>query len=561
MGIAAIWARVSTEEQQSLDYQVAEVKAWLESQGYHVPENRILKVHWTSLAILDCPEMQTLLSWVRNREIDAIGTWHSDRLSGKPAHKVYILDQCQRHGVQFLSKNSPLIEGREGELLEYLLAWAKEGQVLYAQQGSKGKLHDRAKRDGLPTTCQPPYGYQWDESRRRLLTTTSWENRALIVMGFVEGATIKGIQRELHERVICSPKGGEWWPEPTIWLIIADTVNYGEYRALRRESIEPKVRRGTVDGRPTYGKTSSRKLPGFPLPNIEVEKPIITKAQYDWILHRLEQNKLNARRNGKRDYLLRGLVQYQGDGLRYYGRHIRGDCWAYVYSARGNRGENPRTYLPGRKLEAQVETLAREVLTSREVLERELGWRQSAISESIARIQNEIRGLERKSNTNANAEMELVGLRIRRRVSDEAYEKQLGLLQVERRWIREHRERLESELARLQSDSASLVGLEELRDKVAERLASQQFSDRRFILEALGTRVVVTTEGQIEVEFAIPSESPKHAIAFNVPPNACPLYSVVPLPHPLVSCPRCRAKSPSALVVADRPAAKRWPGL
>jgi hypothetical protein len=120
--------------------------------------------------------------------------------------------------------------------------------------------------------------------------------------------------------------------------------------------------------------------------------------------------------------------------------------------------------------------------------------------------------------------MELVGLRIRGRVSDEAYDKQLGLLQVERQWIREHRQRLESELARLQSDSASLVGLEELRDRVAERVASQQFSDRRFILEALGTKVVVTTEGQIEVEFAIPAKSPKHAIAFNVPLNACPLY-------------------------------------
>ena len=276
MPIAAIWARVSTEGQQSLDYQVAEVKAWLESQGYQVPENRILKVHWTSLAILDCPEIQTLLSWVRNQEIDAIGMWHSDRLSGKPAHKVFILDQCQRHGVQFLSKNSPLIEGREGELLEYLLAWAKEGQVLYAQQGSKGKLHDRAKRDGLPTTCQAPYGYQWDESRRRLLATTSWENRALIVMRFLEGATIKGIQRELHERVIPSPKGREWWPEPTIWLILADTVNCGEYRALRRENVEPKTRRGR-----TYGKTSSRKLPGILLPNIVVERPIITKAQHE----------------------------------------------------------------------------------------------------------------------------------------------------------------------------------------------------------------------------------------------------------------------------------------
>jgi len=53
------------------EYGAPEGKAWLESQGYQVPENRILKVHWTSLAILDCPEMQPLLSWVRNREIDA----------------------------------------------------------------------------------------------------------------------------------------------------------------------------------------------------------------------------------------------------------------------------------------------------------------------------------------------------------------------------------------------------------------------------------------------------------------------------------------------------------
>jgi len=523
---------VSTEEQQSLDYQVAEVKAWLESQGYCVPENRILKVHWTSLAILDCPEMQTLLSWVRNQEIDAIGTWHSDRLSGKPAHKVYILDQCQRHGVQFLSKNSPLIEGRAGELLEYLLAWAKEGQVLYAQQGSKGKLHDRAKRDGLPTTCQSPYGYQWDESRRRLLATADWENRALVVMRFLEGATIKRIQRELHERGIPSPKGREWWPEPTIWLILADTVNYGEYRALRRESIEPKARRGTVDGRPTYGKSSSRKLPGIPLPNITIERPIITKTRHDWILQRLEQNKLNAKRNGKRDYLLKGLIRYQGDGLRYYGRHIRGNSWSYVYSARGNRNENPRPYLPGHKLEAQVETLAREVLTSREVLEREVGWRQSAISESVARIENELRGLERKSNANSNAETELVGLRIRGKVSEEAYEKQLALLQAERRWIQEHRERLKAELAKLKSESASLIGLEQLRARLEERLASQEFADRRYVLEALSTRVVVTTEGQTEAEFAIPSESPKDAIAFNLPQNACPQYSVVPYSSP-----------------------------
>jgi hypothetical protein len=48
-------------------------------------------------------------------------------------------------------------------------------------------------------------------------------------------------------------------------------------------------------------------------------------------------------------------------------------------------------------------------------------------------------------------------------------------------------------------------------------LASEDFADRRFVLETLGTRVVVTTEGQIEVEFTIPTESPKDAVAFNLP--------------------------------------------
>jgi len=462
--------------------------------------------------------------------MDALGILDRDRLNAIGLQRLIFLSECKDAGIELvICQGPPILDEPEGQLVELALAIGKERQVLRAQQGSRDALRERATVKGLPTTCQAPYGYRWNESRTRLLATTEWENRALIVRLFLEGAAIKGIQRELHERTIRSPKGREWWPEPTIWLILLDTVNYGEYRALRREAIEPKLRRGTVDGRPTYGKSSSKKLLGIPLPNIEVERPIITKAQHDWILQRLEQNKLNAKRNGKRDYLLKGLIQYQGDGLRYYGRHIRGDCWAYVYSRRGNGHENPRTYLPGRRLEAQVETLAREVLTGQEVLEHELGWRQSVISESIAQTENELRSLERKSNANANAEVELVGLRIRGKVSDEAYERQLALLQAERRWILERRERLTGDLARLQRESASLVGLEQLRARVEEKLASQDFVDRRFLLEALGTKVVVTTEGRIEVEFAITAEPPKDAIAFNLPLNACPRYSVVPL--------------------------------
>ena len=533
MKVGAVWARISTEPQQSLDSQAARAKNELEKRGYLVPSDRVLKVDWTSLDLFHCPEFQKLRNWILTREIQGLGILDRDRLNAIGLQRLVFLTECKEHGVELvICQGPPILDEPEGQLVELALAIGKERQVLRAQQGSRDALRERATVKGLPTTCQNPYGYQWSESRTRLVPTLEWDNRALIVALFLAGATIKATQGELHNRGIPSPKRREWWPEPTIWGILADTLNYGEYRALRRESIEPGVRRGN-----TYGKSSSKHLPGIPLPNIVVERPIVTKPQHDWILKRLEQNRLNSRRNGKWDYLLRGMIRYEGDNLRYYGRHIRGESWCYVYSPRGERNGNPRPYLPGRKLEMQVETLAREVLTSQEVLEQQLGLRQGAIDQSITSLEEELRRLDREENLNRNAEAELIGLRARYkdRISDEAFERQLTQIETKQRWITQERERTLEQLSQLKAKSISLVGLEQLRGKVEQRLASREFADRRYILEALGTRIIVTTEGTSEVEFTIPAKAAKDAIELSVPQNACPLYSVVLLYNPLLA--------------------------
>jgi len=91
-------------------------------------------------------------------------------------------------------------------------------------------------------------------------------------------------------------------------------------------------------------------------------------------------------------------------------------------------------------------------------------------------------------------------------------------------------------LDQLRKQSVSLVGLEQLRRQMAEKLNSTDFADRRFILEALGTRVIVTTEGALEVEFTIGDRKDKDgAIVLNSPLNACPQYSVVLLCNPLLA--------------------------
>ena len=529
--IGAIWARISTEPQQSLDSQVARAKAELENRSYFVPHERILKVDWTSLDLFHCPQFQELRRWILNREVQALGILDRDRLNAIGLQRLIFLSECKEHGVELvICQGPPILDEPEGQLVELALAIGKERQVLRAQQGSKDALRERATIKGLPTTCQAPYGYDWDESHTRLIANNNWENRALIISLFLKGATLKGTLKELHQRGIPSPKGRSWWVEPTISLILKDTVDFGEYRALRRESVEPQQRRGN-----TYGKSSSKHLPGIPLPNIVTEKPIITKAQHDWILDRLEQNRLNARRNGKRNYLLKGMIHYEGDNLGYYGRDIRGKSWAYRYSPRGQRNGNPRPYLPGRKLETLVETRAREILASNDVLECEFGWRQGVIQETITRLRDELRRLERKWNDNSSAESELVGLRIRGKVSDEAYDKQRTLLSAERQWIVEEGERIREQLARLNQESVSVVSLERLRGQLEQKLASTEFADRRFILEALGTKIIVTTQGSVEIEFAIPSEKNKGAIALSSPLNACPRYSVVLFEHPLLA--------------------------
>lgn len=519
--IAAIWARVSTELQQSLDSQVSRAKSELEKKGYIVSPERILKVDWTSLDLFHCPEFQELRRWIQKKEIAALGILDRDRLNAIGLQRLIFLSDCRENGVELIiCQGPPILDEPEGQLVELALAIGKERQVLRAQQGSRDALRERATVKGLPTTYQNPYGYYWDKTQSRLLADVNWETRALIVNLFLQGNTLKGIVKELFKRGIPSPKGREWWPEPTVSLILKDTINYGEYRALRREAVEPKQRRGA-----TYGKTSSKHHQGITLSNIVVEKPIITKEQHDWILRRLEQNKLNAKRNSKRDYLLRSMIHYEGDNLRYYGVDIRHMSWAYKYIPRDRNKDNPRTYLPGRKLESVVEAKAREILTSDEVLERELGWRKVLIDESITKLEGQLRRLDRKWNENVNAESELVGLRIRGKVSDEPYHRQQTLLLTERRWVIEERGRVEEQLTKLKQDSVALVNLEGLRGQVEQKLASTEFADRRFILEALGTKVIVTTEGKVEVEFIVGGDRcQSDEIALNLPQNACLRY-------------------------------------
>ena len=90
----------------------AEVKTWLEEQGFLVPDDRIIRVDWTPQEVMDYPAMNDkLLPWVRSGEAQAIGVIHDGRLACTPESRVIMLDTCQQHGAKVVSKHSPIPDG------------------------------------------------------------------------------------------------------------------------------------------------------------------------------------------------------------------------------------------------------------------------------------------------------------------------------------------------------------------------------------------------------------------------------------------------------------------
>jgi site-specific DNA recombinase len=503
MKVAAIWARISGPGQQSLPSQIEEVRTWLETQGYVVPHERILAIDWTSTDILTCPQMQTLLRWVQQQEVEAVGAVHLDRLSAKPGQMAQILETLKESGVELILKNFPLPEGLIGDGIALMMTIAKAFSVDRADKGAKGGLRDRAKLRGLPPSPRNLYGYTWDGTRTRLQSTSEWPNASFICRAALEGATLGHIRHELHHRGIPSPTGREWWAKQVIYGMLTNPVYGGRFYALRREEVEPKKRRT-----PGYGKSSSSRKPiteAHYLPNIVVESPPLKWEEWETIQERFHQNKLLAQRNAKRDYLLRGLVMCETHHRHHHGRPHR-QSWCYICPARYEPGEGPciTPYLNGPELEARVKAICRDILTRPEIIEQEIAKLSGHVKATLKAIQRNLAALNTKEAKALATETNLVRDKASGDASPEAYDRALAMVKAQKAWIAEETERLRTELSAAQLHEGVVIGLGEARERLCHLLDRGSNEDWRQVFTALALEIRVGDDGKVEVSLAIP---------------------------------------------------------
>ena len=512
--IGAVWWRTSTKGQTELSpaTQIKEAKVMLEDQGYVVPDERVIGADWTSLAILDCPKMETLLSWIRHGEIHAIEMYHGDRLAGNPGQKMFIIDLCERYDAKLLAKYSPIIEGKEGELLEYVRTWGKEQQVIRAQQSAKDGLRDRALVKGLPTSSQPPFGYDYltlqnGRDHTRLIPNKDWPVVRHIWRLALGGMSMRRIVRDLHQKGVPTARGKPLWAVQVIHQILHNPVYGGRYHALRKRKTTPKQRRAD-----TYGKTSSEMRPvdeWVYLTKVVIERPVVSWDEYLAIQDRLDANKRYSRRNAKRQYLLRGLITCEEHNRTYFGRPRSGKSGhGYVCPIANTVDASikkcKRKWMGGPTLEREVWDRVVTLLTSPDAILGEIKRQRQTKEQTEASISEALERTNQRIAAREQAEMELVSLRIRGGLSDSIYQRQRSLLKAEKGWLDEESERLRRQLEQVRHRFVTLEQLYALQQRMGSKLNKANLESKRFVLEALETAVVVAPDGNVRVSFSIP---------------------------------------------------------
>ena len=371
--IGAIYCRVSTEDQEregsSLGSQLEACVKKAQELGYETGDHTIQET-WSGLT-LDRPKLTELREWVRDKEINAVIVYSTDRLSRDPLHLLLLVEECDKAGVVPVFVTEPLDNSMEGQLLGFVRGWASKLEAVKMRERSIRGKRSRAIAGRLPSGAgHKLYGYNYiagkgiGEGVRYINEDEAKWVREMYRWLVEEGLSIFGITRRLSASGVPSPTGADFWFRQTVYRILTNPAYIGKTYAFTHTYGEPHRRRKPDGKRRKTGVQWRPKEEWIEIPN--ATPPIISQELSDAAQKQLKRNKELLGRNAKHQYLLSGYVFCSRCGIRYQGhvskpkinRNCRGAWQQFWYSAQpvststyqtAKENKCPRSYLTARR--------------------------------------------------------------------------------------------------------------------------------------------------------------------------------------------------------------------
>jgi putative DNA-invertase from lambdoid prophage Rac len=150
---AALYARVSTHDQQTLPMQLKAMREYAKRRKWKV----VIEAKEVGSGAKTRPMREELLKAVRRREVDAIVVWRLDRWGRSLADLVVSLRELNELGIGFVSLTESLdLTTAQGRMMAGVLsAFAEFEREIITERVKAGIAHARSqgKRHGRPSTA------------------------------------------------------------------------------------------------------------------------------------------------------------------------------------------------------------------------------------------------------------------------------------------------------------------------------------------------------------------------------------------------------------------------
>jgi site-specific DNA recombinase len=516
----ALYARVSTERQereQTIDSQLAALRAWVEQQGHALVPEHVYTDEGYSGARLDRPGLDRLRDDAREGQFEAVAVLSPDRLARKYAYQVLLLEELRHSGCAILFLQHPLGDDPNDHLLLQIQgAIAEYERALLGERFRRGKL--QKARSGQFIGGRAPYGYRYVLKQEgvpgHLVIDESEAAVARMLYRWLidERLSIRQILKRLNFGPWYPRSGRRPWSPSVVHHILADPVYTGTAYANRYRYVpprHPRTPRGprTADASCRQLKPQAEWIP-IPVPAIiDDETFALAQAQL------ARNSALSFRHNTKYSYLLRCLLTCGVCGLAMFG---------VTYKARGTQPERRYYDCHGKDciLSAREQPCPRRVVKAAE-LETAVWQHVVQLLREPDRLLEQFQASARaalEGDTQEQAERNQLAARLDRLEREErrlldAYQAEVITLEElaqRRKSLAQRRHALrdqQEQWARLRQErlrtQAVLHDLRAFCARIASRLDTAAFEERQTILQLLIERVIVK-EDTLEIRHVIP---------------------------------------------------------
>lgn len=483
---AAIYARVSTEDQaeaQTIENQLEFARRYCEL--HEIPIFDFYRDDGISgtTALQQRPGGARLLNDASIGKFDLVLFYRLDRLARSTLHLLNAHDQLARHSVKLRSMTEPFdtSTGIGTFVMTLLGSIAALERDTILERTALGK--ERRARSGKWHGGMPPYGYgvdhegylepQPDEADVVRLIFRLYTQERLGTVAIADYLDATGVPTAYRSKVSRVKTTGRWYAG-TVAKYLRNPIYKGIYQYFKHSEREHEPITATVPA-------------------------VISEETWELARERSRKNYTGARRNSRREYLLKSLIKCGACGCTYVGEahQMRGREYRY-YRCTNHSGPvgklHPKCSSPGIRAERVEDVIWADIQRFVEdpgavivLLEKKIGEE----SQRSLPIDDERRGTQAALATKQTEREKVISLFRKGFISESEVQSELQSLEAETVALERRLDVLSRAHAQHDLLLARTVAARTLLEQLREQVHNADFATKRDLVEALVDKVQV----------------------------------------------------------------------